>query len=73
MMRPQIPRRLRQAGAAAGALALLAAASPASAAVVKPVAGSATFVNYTAPGILARNAGEPTLGVNWKTGKVLFQ
>ena len=76
-MRSQIPLGLRQACAVAGALALLAAAAPASAApsvqVVKPTAASATFVNYTAPGDLARDAGEPTLGVNWKSGKVLFQ
>ena len=70
-MRSQIPRRLRQVGAAAGALALLAAVVPASAA--SPAASPVMFVNYTAPGDIARAAGEPTLGVNWKSGKVLFQ
>jgi hypothetical protein len=65
--------RIRAAAAAAGALALLAGVSPAGAAATRPTAGSPTFVNYTAPGNLAREAGEPTLGVNWNTGKVLFQ
>ncbi len=65
--------RLRSAAAAAGVLALLAAASPATAGVSAPAAGSATFVNYAAPDGMALEAGEPTLGVNWKTGKVLFQ
>lgn len=72
-VRPTAPRRLRQAAALTGALALLVAASPASAAVSAPGEGAATFVNYTAPGALARDAGEPTVGVNWNTGKVLFQ
>ena len=67
------PRRIRVWAAKAGALALLAAATPASAAVSAAGKGDATFVNYTAPGDLARRAGEPTIGVNWKTGKVLFQ
>ena len=65
--------RARRGAAALGTLALLGAATPVSADVTQPAAGSATFVNYTAPGALARGAAEPTLGVNWKTGKVLFQ
>ena len=65
--------RVRASLAAAGALALLAGISPATAAVSAPTASSPTFVNYTAPAELARDAAEPTIGVNWKTGKVLFQ
>ena len=66
-------RRRSRTVAALGALALLVTAAPASAAVSGPAAGGPTFVNYVAPGELARDAGEPTLGVNWKTGKVLYQ
>lgn len=70
---PAVSPVTAKVAAAVGALALLAAASPASAAVTQPGAGAATFVNYTAPGDIAREAGEPTLGVNWKTGKVMYQ
>jgi len=59
--------------AAAGGLGLLVAAVPASATVQAPAAGSATFVSYPAPGALARDAGEPSLGVNPKTGRVMYQ
>jgi LPXTG-motif cell wall-anchored protein len=69
----QVRRTSRRAAAALAALALVAAAAPASAQVSTPTADSATFVNYTAPDEIARDAGEPTLGVNWNTGKVLFQ
>ena len=30
------------------------------------------FFTYAAPSGVANNAGEPTIGVNWKTGKVMF-
>jgi len=36
-------------------------------------ASTPAFVNYKAPAALARDAGEPSLGVNWKTGRVMFQ
>ena len=36
-------------------------------------ASTPAFVNYKAPGTLARDAGEPSLGVNWKTGRVMYQ
>jgi hypothetical protein len=71
--RTSLPSRLRAVAATSAALALVVAASPATAAIEGPDAESATFVNYTAPEELAREAGEPTIGVNWKTGKVLFQ
>ncbi|MGW5669914.1 sialidase family protein [Micromonospora sp. NPDC003776] len=49
--------------------------------VAKPVApapgpvGAAAFTNYPAPGTLPRahDAGEPSIGANWKTGKVMYQ
>jgi hypothetical protein len=49
--------------------------------VAKPAApapgptGAATFTNYAAPGTLPRahDAGEPSIGVNPKTGKVMYQ
>jgi hypothetical protein len=49
--------------------------------VAKPAAaapgptGATSFTNYPAPDSLpqARNAGEPSIGVNWKTGKVMYQ
>ena len=31
------------------------------------------FTNHQAPGSYANSAGEPSIGVNWKTGNVLFQ
>jgi hypothetical protein len=46
-------------------------------AVPSPVGGTAsptaTYTSYTAPGALGKNAGEPSIGVNWKTGNVMFQ
>ncbi|MBM0225212.1 sialidase family protein [Micromonospora sp. ATA51] len=37
--------------------------------------GAASFTNYPALGTLPRahDAGEPSIGVNWKTGKVMYQ
>ena len=72
------PRRTaRRITAAAGVLSLLGsalvAAAPATAEVRTPGTGAATFVNYVAPEELGRDAGEPTLGNNWNTGKTLFQ
>ena len=67
-------RTLARRGAATAAVAaLIAAATPVAAQVTAPTDGSATFVSYPAPDPLARSAAEPTLGVNWKTGKVMFQ
>lgn len=60
----------------AAALVLGAVAVPVSAggSPGRPsAAGAAAFVNYPAPGQLAREAGEPSLGANPKTGRVLYQ
>ncbi|MCU1690912.1 MAG: hypothetical protein JWM64_3 [Frankiales bacterium] len=69
-------RSARLSGAVVAA-ALLGAGLvlPATATAAATVAGepAATFAVYPAPGSLARDAGEPTLGVNWKTGKVMYQ
>ncbi|MFG2054363.1 sialidase family protein [Micromonospora sp. NPDC048930] len=37
--------------------------------------GAASFATYPAPGTLPRahDAGEPSIGINWKTGKVMYQ
>jgi hypothetical protein len=37
--------------------------------------GATSFTNYAAPGTLPRahSAGEPSIGVNWKTGKAMYQ
>lgn len=35
-------------------------------------AGAPTYALYPAPAPLGQSAGEPSLGVNWKTGNVLF-
>jgi hypothetical protein len=32
-----------------------------------------TFTNYAAPGGLGKDAGEPSIGANWNTGKVMYQ
>jgi len=34
--------------------------------------GPPTYANYPAPDPLGTSAGEPSIGVNWKTGKVMF-
>jgi uncharacterized repeat protein (TIGR01451 family) len=36
-------------------------------------AGTPTYANYAAPAALGNNAGEPSIGVDWKTGKVFYQ
>ncbi|HEV7515124.1 MAG TPA: sialidase family protein, partial [Thermoanaerobaculia bacterium] len=35
-------------------------------------AGPPTYVNYPAPDPLGTSAGEPSIGVNWATGKVMY-
>jgi hypothetical protein len=73
-MTPRPRRRsLRRGAAAVAVLALVASAAPVAADVRRPDATSATFVNYAAPEGIAQDAAEPTLGVNWNTGKVLYQ
>src|ERR671933_2811607 len=32
-----------------------------------------TFTNFVAPAPLGRDAGEPSIGSNWKTGNVMYQ
>jgi uncharacterized repeat protein (TIGR01451 family) len=36
-------------------------------------AATPTYANYAAPAALGNNAGEPSIGVDWKTGKVFFE
>ncbi|HEY8021711.1 MAG TPA: sialidase family protein [Thermoanaerobaculia bacterium] len=44
-----------------------------AAAAVPALAVDPTYGVYPAPSPLGTNAGEPSLGVDWKTGKVMFQ
>jgi hypothetical protein len=37
------------------------------------VAQTPTYQNFTPPGGTASSAGEPSIGADWKTGKILFQ
>ncbi len=32
-----------------------------------------SYINYSAPAGLGQNAGEPSIGVNWNTGNIMFQ
>src|SRR5437763_17108190 len=36
-------------------------------------AGTPIYANYAAPAAFGNNAGEPSIGADWKTGKVFFQ
>jgi len=56
-------------------VAALAAAlgAPSFSASAAPTAGTPTYANHEAPGTLAKRAGEPSIGVNWKSGAVFFQ
>ena len=73
MTSPTRRRSLRRVAAVGAVLALVASAAPVAADVRAPDASAATFVNFAAPDGIAQDAAEPTLGVNWNTGKVLYQ
>lgn len=60
-----MPRRMLLAALAA--VAVLAPATGASAATPP------SFTNYAAPNGLGTDAGEPSIGVNWNTGKTMYQ
>lgn len=68
MLRPS-PLRLL---AGAGALVVLAALAGTAAAGPVPISAP-KYRNYEAPSGIANDAGEPSIGVNWKTGSVFFQ
>lgn len=73
-MKPSLSRRGRWvAGACVGAVVLLIGAVGASAGGNQAPTG--WFVDYKAPASLpaSNGAGEPSIGVNWRTGAVLFQ
>lgn len=61
---PAVPRRSR----ACLLLAALAVAAVPTAAATPP-----SFSNYAAPAGLGQDAGEPSIGIDWKTGAVLYQ
>ena len=58
--------------AGAGAVAVLAALAGTAAAGPAPISAP-KYRNYEAPAGIANSAGEPSVGVNWKTGAVFFQ
>jgi uncharacterized repeat protein (TIGR01451 family) len=67
---------VRFSAATVTALALLAlvpgAAASESTQTAAP-AGTPTYASYSAPAAFGNNAGEPSIGVDWKTGNVFFQ
>ena len=69
MRRPRLPLVLVAATAAVG-LAVVAHPDPASA-----LSGTPTFTNFAGPSSLSNvdNAGEPSLGVNGKTGAMMYK
>jgi hypothetical protein len=58
---------IRSFAAVAAISSALALASAAQAATPP------TFTNYSAPAGVGRDAGEPSIGANWNTGKVMYQ
>ena len=73
---PNRPLRRRALGWLAAACAVGAASVPAWSASAGPVFGSGApaFAVYAAPSSLpsANNAGEPSIGVDWRTGAAMF-
>jgi uncharacterized repeat protein (TIGR01451 family) len=73
-MRPRL--FLVVAAAAVSALAFLPGASAFQRtlqAAAAPPAGTPTYAIYSAPAAFGNNAGEPSIGNDWKTGKAFFQ
>ncbi len=62
------PLRWLAFAACVSVLAVLAGSPMAGAAVSTP-----RYTNYVAPGAMARDAGEPSIGVNYKSGAVFLQ
>jgi BNR repeat-like domain len=54
-------------------LALVAVLMASTAVTGSAQAAGPTYQNYAAPNGLGTQAGEPSIGANWKTGSVLFQ
>ncbi len=67
---PQLaPRLLLAAALSTGLAVAVAAGAPSGAATV----GAATYANHPAPTKLGADAGEPSIGVNWKSGATFLQ
>ena len=66
---------VRFGAATVTALALLALVpgATASESTQAAPAGTPTYASYQAPAAFANNAGEPSIGVDWKTGDVFYQ
>jgi hypothetical protein len=65
-----VPRRRPPSLALAAAIAILGLAGSA---VPAGAATAPSFSNYAAPAPLGQDAGEPSIGINWKSGNVLYQ
>src|SRR5215813_3648478 len=51
-----------------------ASIGPPSSATVNPANGKPpSYINYQSPASMGNDSGEPSIGVNWKTGNVMFQ
>ena len=75
-MRPHaVPRRYLLAAAVAAAACVLTSTAASAAVRRRPVVNPPTFAVFEAPSPLGdRNAaGEPSIGVDWRTGAVLYQ
>ena len=55
------------------AIAVLAAVASLGGASARAAGTPPTFTNFVAPAPLGRDAGEPSIGSNWKTGNVMYQ
>jgi hypothetical protein len=66
-----LPRSLR--GTSAYLTAAVAAASLLTVVSTAAAATPPSFTNYAAPAPLGQDAGEPSIGINWKSGNVLYQ
>ena len=55
------------------AIAVLAAVASLGGASARAAGTPPTFTNFVAPAPLGRDAGEPSIGSNWRTGNVMYQ
>lgn len=65
-------RSLRRLAVACAVLSAVALAAPGATGTTRRDSGTPTFANYHEPGE-EEGGGEPTIGVNWKTGTVLYE
>jgi hypothetical protein len=63
----------RTTGTLAVVIAVLAALASLSGSSARAAGTPPTFTNFAAPAPLGRSSGEPSIGVNWSSGNVMFQ